>query len=115
MLPLSTKLGNAISNDGDALFPAIAIAPKAALVATLYSAIPAAIVAYGWLFFRIENLELNHQGSWLSGLQMIKQTIHESSFRDQELKEWNLVEFITKPINGRLVSVNQIQWNIWAL
>ena len=49
-LPLSAQFGNAISNDGDALFPAIAIAPKAALVATLYSGVPAAIVAYGWLF-----------------------------------------------------------------
>ena len=49
-LPLSAQFGNAISNDGDALFPAIAIAPKAALVATLYSAVPAVIVAYGWLF-----------------------------------------------------------------
>ena len=46
-LPLSAQIGNAISNDGDALFPAIALAPKAALVATLYSTIPALIVAYG--------------------------------------------------------------------
>ncbi|MBB4314795.1 putative manganese transporter [Roseospira marina] len=46
-VPLSAQLGNAISNDGDALFPAIAVAPKAAAVATLYSAIPAVIVAYG--------------------------------------------------------------------
>ena len=46
------EIGNAISNDGDALFPAIAMAPKAAIIATLYSAIPAIIVAYGyyWLF-----------------------------------------------------------------
>ncbi len=29
-VPLSAQLGNAISNDGDALFPAIALAPKAA-------------------------------------------------------------------------------------
>jgi hypothetical protein len=52
LIPLSAELGNAISNDGDALFPAIAMAPKAAVVATLYSAIPALIVAYGyyWLF-----------------------------------------------------------------
>ena len=51
-IPLSAQLGNAISNDGDALFPAIALAPKAAVVATLYSALPAFIVAYGymWLF-----------------------------------------------------------------
>ncbi len=31
-----------------ALGPAIAMAPKAAVVATLYSAIPAVIVAYGY-------------------------------------------------------------------
>ena len=48
-LPFSALLGNAISNDGDALFPALALAPRAALVATLYSAVPAVIVAYGWL------------------------------------------------------------------
>ncbi|MGV1718744.1 putative manganese transporter [Vibrio furnissii] len=49
---LSTQLSNAISNDGDALFPAIALAPKAALFATLYTAIPAIVVGYGyyWLF-----------------------------------------------------------------
>ncbi|EKF9794507.1 putative manganese transporter [Vibrio cholerae] len=53
-LPFSAQLSNAISNDGDALFPAIALAPKAALMATLYSSIPAAIVGYGyfWLFER---------------------------------------------------------------
>lgn len=44
--PLSTLLGNAISNDGDALFPAIALSPKAAIYATLYSAIPAVLVGY---------------------------------------------------------------------
>lgn len=48
-IPLSAQLGNAISNDGDALFPAIAMAPKMAIIATLYSAIPAIIVAYGYL------------------------------------------------------------------
>ncbi|MDJ0943694.1 MAG: putative manganese transporter [Kiloniellales bacterium] len=47
-LPLSAQLGNAISNDGDALFPALALAPKAALLATLYSALPALLVAYGY-------------------------------------------------------------------
>ena len=52
VVPLSAQLGNAISNDGDALFPAIAMAPKAAVMATIYSALPAFIVAYGymWLF-----------------------------------------------------------------
>jgi hypothetical protein len=51
MIPLSAQIGNTISNDGDALFPAIAIAPKVAIVATLYSAVPAVILAYGWLFW----------------------------------------------------------------
>ena len=49
-IPLSAELGNAISNDGDALFPAIALAPKAAILATLYSAIPALVVAYGYFY-----------------------------------------------------------------
>lgn len=51
VVPLSTLIGNAISNDGDALFPALALAPKAAIVATIYSAIPALIVAYGVHYF----------------------------------------------------------------
>ena len=50
-IPLSAEIGNAISNDGDALFPAIALAPKAAFLATIYSAIPAIIVAYGYFLF----------------------------------------------------------------
>ena len=50
-VPLSAQIGNAISNDGDALFPAIALAPKAAIMATLYSAVPALVLAYGWFFF----------------------------------------------------------------
>ncbi len=49
-IPLSAEIGNAISNDGDALFPAIALAPKAALIATIYSAVPAILVAYGYMF-----------------------------------------------------------------
>ena len=47
-IPMSAQIGNSISNDGDALFPAIAISAKAAIVATLYSAIPAIIIAYLW-------------------------------------------------------------------
>ena len=47
-IPLSAQLGNAISNDGDALFPAIALSPRLAIIATLYSCIPAIIVAYGY-------------------------------------------------------------------
>jgi len=49
-IPLSAQIGNAISNDGDALFPAIAIAPKVAVIATLYSAVPALLLGYGWMF-----------------------------------------------------------------
>ena len=47
-IPLSAQFGNAIANDGDALFPALALAPKAAILATIYSAVPALIVAYGY-------------------------------------------------------------------
>ncbi len=49
-IPLSAQIGNSISNDGDALFPAIAISAKAAIVATLYSAIPAIFIAYLWYY-----------------------------------------------------------------
>ncbi len=49
--PMSTQLANAISNDGDALFPAIAMAPKAALVATVYTSVPALIVGYSYFCF----------------------------------------------------------------
>jgi len=49
-IPLSALVGNAISNDGDALFPAIAIAPRTAIVATLYSTIPALLISYSWYF-----------------------------------------------------------------
>jgi len=50
-IPMGALIANAISNDGDALFPAIALAPKAAIIATLYTGIPALIVGYGfyWL------------------------------------------------------------------
>lgn len=47
-IPLSAQIGNAISNDGDALFPAIALSPKVAIIATLYSSVPAFIAAYGY-------------------------------------------------------------------
>ena len=50
IVPMSALIGNALSNDGDALFPAIAIAPRAAIIATIYSAVPAFIIAYGWYF-----------------------------------------------------------------
>ena len=49
-IPLSAQLSNTIANDGDALFPALALAPKAAILATVYSAVPALIVGYGWFW-----------------------------------------------------------------
>ncbi|KQI68053.1 hypothetical protein AN189_11570 [Loktanella sp. 3ANDIMAR09] len=51
LVPFAALLGNAISNDGDALFPAIAIDPRAAVWATVYSTVPALILAYAfyWL------------------------------------------------------------------
>ena len=48
-IPLSAQIANAISNDGDALFPAVAVAPRAAVIATLYTAVPALAVGYSWL------------------------------------------------------------------
>lgn len=51
LVPFAALIGNSIANDGDALFPAIALNPKAALVATIYSAIPAIFIAYGFYFF----------------------------------------------------------------
>lgn len=48
IIPFAALMGNAISNDGDALFPAIALNPKAAIMATFYSTIPAVILAYGF-------------------------------------------------------------------
>ena len=51
LIPFAALMGNAISNDGDALFPAIALDPRAAVRATLYSSVPALVLAYGfhWL------------------------------------------------------------------
>lgn len=49
-LPFAALIGNAISNDGDALFPAIALNPRAAVLATAYSAVPAVVVAYIFYF-----------------------------------------------------------------
>ena len=50
LIPFAALMGNAISNDGDALFPAIALDPRAAMAATLYSTIPALLLAYGFYF-----------------------------------------------------------------
>ncbi len=52
-IPMAALFANAISNDGDALFPAIALAPKAAIVATLYTGIPALIVGYAFYFLTV--------------------------------------------------------------
>ncbi|GGL64986.1 putative manganese transporter [Halocalculus aciditolerans] len=43
-LPFSALTANAISQDGDALFPLLAIDLKAAIVATIYTTIPALVV-----------------------------------------------------------------------
>ena len=51
LVPFSALIGNAISNDGDALFPAIALNPRVAMMATLYSAFPAILIAYLFHFF----------------------------------------------------------------
>lgn len=50
VIPFAALIANAISNDGDALFPAIALTPRMAIIATLYSAIPALIISYFFLF-----------------------------------------------------------------
>jgi hypothetical protein len=46
-IPFSALVANAISQDGDALFPLMAIDLKAAIVATIYTTIPALIVGVG--------------------------------------------------------------------
>ena len=51
VLPFAALIGNASSNDGDALFPAIALNPRAALIATVYTVIPALVVRYGFYIF----------------------------------------------------------------
>ena len=44
VIPFSALAANAISQDGDALFPLMAIDMKAALIATIYTTIPALVV-----------------------------------------------------------------------
>jgi hypothetical protein len=48
LVPFGALIGNAVSNDGDALFPAIALNPRAAVMATVWSALPALLLAYGF-------------------------------------------------------------------
>lgn len=50
-IPFPALLANAISNDGDALFPAIALAPRVAVIATAYTAVPAVLLSFGWYYF----------------------------------------------------------------
>jgi len=56
VIPFSALVANAISQDGDALFPLMAIDMKAAVIATIYTTIPACIVGalvfYFWPFAR---------------------------------------------------------------
>jgi len=47
-IPLSALIAASVSTDGDALFPAIALAPRAAVLATLYTAVPALLMGYAW-------------------------------------------------------------------
>jgi hypothetical protein len=53
-IPFSALTANAISQDGDALFPLMAIDMKAAIIATIYTTIPALLtgilVYYFWPF-----------------------------------------------------------------
>ncbi|MFC6835784.1 putative manganese transporter [Halomarina ordinaria] len=46
-IPFSALTANAISQDGDALFPLIAIDKKAAVIASIYTTIPALVVGVG--------------------------------------------------------------------
>ncbi len=56
VIPFSALAANAISQDGDALFPLMAIDMKAAIIATIYTTIPALVVGtlvyYLWPFAR---------------------------------------------------------------
>ncbi|MFC4360118.1 putative manganese transporter [Halobium salinum] len=46
-IPFSALTANAISQDGDALFPLIAIDKKAAVIASIYTTVPALVVGVG--------------------------------------------------------------------
>ncbi|WP_435119424.1 putative manganese transporter [Halolamina sp. C58] len=50
-VPFSALTANAISQDGDALFPLLAIDAKAALIATIYTTVPAVLVGVGLYHF----------------------------------------------------------------
>ena len=50
-IPFSALVANAISQDGDALFPLMAIDLKAAIVATIYTTIPGVITGVAVYYF----------------------------------------------------------------
>ncbi|ESP89336.1 putative manganese transporter [Candidatus Halobonum tyrrellensis] len=50
-VPFSALVANAISQDGDALFPLLAIDTKAAIVATIYTTIPGVVVGVAVYYF----------------------------------------------------------------
>lgn len=51
LIPFSSIIANGISNDGDALFPVLAFERKTAILATIYTTVPALIFAYSYYFF----------------------------------------------------------------
>ena len=53
LVPFSGLLANSISNDGDALFPAIAVAPHAAIKATVLTTIPALLLSYAFYLLSV--------------------------------------------------------------
>ncbi|MEG3014605.1 MAG: putative manganese transporter, partial [Cetobacterium sp.] len=53
-IPFSALVANAICNDGDALFPLLALSKKSAFLVTVYNLIPALIV--GGILYFIENM-----------------------------------------------------------
>jgi len=49
-IQFSSQLTSALSTDGDALLPAIALAPRMAVIATVYSLIPSLVTGLGWYY-----------------------------------------------------------------
>jgi len=50
LIPFAALIANAISQDGDALFPLLAIDKKSSIIATLITTIPALIIGIAWYF-----------------------------------------------------------------
>ena len=51
LIPFAALIANAISQDGDALFPLLAIDRKSSIIATLITTIPALIIGITWYYF----------------------------------------------------------------